>query len=100
MAPPKGSPKSGGRRKGSVNKATAEIREIASKYGPDAIEKLWAIAEKSDSDAAKVSAIREILDRAYGKPAQSMTIGGDAENPLMLKDQRDAAIAAAIRAIR
>ena len=28
------------------------------------------------------------------------TLGGDPNNPIMLKDQRDAAIAAAIRAIR
>jgi hypothetical protein len=58
----------GGRVKGTPNKATAEIKDIARPYGPDCIEKLWAIASSSESDPAKVAAIKEILDRGYGKP--------------------------------
>jgi hypothetical protein len=60
----------GGRVKGTPNKATAEIKDIARPYGPDCIEKLWAIASSSESDPAKVAAIKEILDRGYGKAAQ------------------------------
>jgi hypothetical protein len=44
----------GGRVKGTPNKATAEIKDIARPYGPDCIEKLWAIASSSESDPAKV----------------------------------------------
>lgn len=96
---PKGA-KFGGRVAGTPNKATAEIKELAQEYGPDAIDKLWAIAKKSKSDPAKVAAIRELLDRGYGKPAQSMTLKGDSDNPLMIvsKDQKDAAVKAATRA--
>lgn len=75
-------PKTGGRQKGSLNKVTLEIKEIAAEYGPRAITLLWAIAQASESDAAKVAAIREILDRAYGKPPQATTIKGDPDNPL------------------
>lgn len=73
-------PKYGGRQKGTPNKATADVKALAGKYGPDAIEELWAIAKKSQSDAAKVAAIKELLDRAYGKATQ--IIGGDNDNPL------------------
>jgi len=92
--------KYGGRQKGSVNKVTAEIGNLAREYGPDSVDKLWEIARKSKSDPAKVAAIRELLDRGYGKPAQSMTLKGDPANPLMIvsKDQKDAAVKAATRA--
>lgn len=91
--------KYGGRQKGTLNKTTVELKDIAKKYGPHAIEKLWSIANTSKSDAAKVSAIKELLDRAYGKAAQSMTLKGDANNPLMIvsKGQRDASLAAGLR---
>lgn len=96
---PKGA-KYGGRQKGTVNKVTAEIGEIAREYGPGAVEKLWHIATKSKSDSAKVAAIKEVLDRGYGKAAQSMTLKGDPNNPLMVvsKEQKDAAVIAATRA--
>jgi len=96
---PKGA-KYGGRQKGTPNKVTAEIQAIAREYGPDAVEKLWRIAGKSKSDSAKVAAIRELLDRGYGKAPQSMTLKGDPANPLMIvsKDQKDAAVKAATRA--
>jgi N-methylhydantoinase B/oxoprolinase/acetone carboxylase alpha subunit len=88
-----------GRPKGSPNKATAEIKEIAQQYGAEAISELWGLAKNAQSEQARVSAIKEILDRAYGKATQ--TIAGDKNNPLYIhstKDQRDAATAAAFRA--
>lgn len=63
-----------GRPRGVTNKATREIKSIAQAYGPEAIERLWALATTSDSDAAKVSAIKEILDRGYGKPHQTAEV--------------------------
>ena len=69
--------KLGGRPKGSVNKATASIRELARKYAPDALEELSRLARKADSETARVSAIKELLDRAYGKSPQPMD--GDGE---------------------
>ena len=66
---PKGQ-KYGGRTVGTPNKATAEIKELAQDYGPEALETLAVIMRDSDSDAARVSAARELLDRAYGKASQ------------------------------
>ena len=76
--------KYGGRQKGSLNKTTIELKEIAQQYGSQAIDKLWEIANESESDAAKVSAIKELLDRGFGKSAQSMTLNGgeDGSSPL------------------
>lgn len=66
--------KTGGRVPGSTNKATRAIKEIAQAYGPDAIEKLWTLACGAESEAARVTAIKEILDRGYGKPHQTAEI--------------------------
>jgi len=62
-----------GRPKGAANKITAEIKAVAQKHGPAAIAELARIAAKSESDAARVAACREILDRAYGKSPQAIT---------------------------
>lgn len=78
--PPKGSPKSGGRKKGTPNKATADIRDLAREYTLDAVATIVAVMRSSDSDQARVAAAREILDRGYGKAPQF--IAGDKENPI------------------
>lgn len=65
-----------GRPKGALNKVTAEVKELAQKHGPDAIKTLAKLAKGADSDAAKIAACRELLDRAYGKAAQPVG-GGD-----------------------
>lgn len=62
----------GGRKSGTPNKATAEIREIARKYAPGVIKELARLATQAESEAARVSAIREILDRGFGKSPQPM----------------------------
>lgn len=70
-----GTPKTGGRQKGVPNKATRSLKEIAREYTTEAVEALVGIIRDSDSDAAKVSAAKEILDRGYGKA--SMVLTGD-----------------------
>lgn len=72
--------KTGGRKAGTPNKATAEIKELARQYAPEALEALVNVIRSSDSDAARVAAIREVLDRGYGKSTQY--IGGDEDSPL------------------
>lgn len=72
----KGKKTGGGSRKGRPNKATAEIRELAREYAPDAITELARLAKGALSEAARVSAIKEILDRGYGKPTQPLDHGG------------------------
>ena len=62
-----------GRRKGVPNKATADIKAMAQKYGPAALKTLESVMERSESDAAKVAASKELLDRGYGKAPQDTT---------------------------
>jgi hypothetical protein len=68
----KGEPKTGGRTAGTPNKSTAEIRELAGQYAPVALAELARLGTHANSEQARVSACKEILDRAYGKSTQIM----------------------------
>jgi len=61
-----------GRKKGSINKATADIREAAQQYTEQALTVLVEIAMNGESEAARVAAANSILDRAHGKPRQAV----------------------------
>lgn len=65
----------GGRQKGTPNKTTATLKELARQYTPDALKTLAQIMVSGESEAARVSAANAILDRGYGKP--STVIAGD-----------------------
>lgn len=59
-----------GRPKGLPNKATAEIKELARQYVPEAMIELARLAKEAESEPARVAAIKELFDRAYGKATQ------------------------------
>ena len=59
------------RAKPSESKAAADIRKAAQRYGRRAIEALWEIAAGAESDSARIAAIKEILDRGYGKESRA-----------------------------
>ena len=62
--------KTGGRRKGTPNKATADVKALAQKYTEKAVNALARIMDKGETDAARVAAIKELLDRGHGKSSQ------------------------------
>lgn len=74
--------KTGGRTKGTPNKATADIKALAMKHAPAAMEELARLATKAESEAARVAAIKELFDRGFGRPAQAVKLGEDPDNPL------------------
>lgn len=79
----KGSPKGvkqGGRKPGTPNKATVEIKALAREYCADAMKELARLAIGAESEQARVSAIKELFDRGFGKATQ--TIGGDVDAPI------------------
>lgn len=81
--------KTGGRTKGTPNKATLEIRDLARAYGPEAIAELARLAgltkgAGSESEQTRVSAIKELLDRGYGKATQVIA-GDDTKPPVKLE---------------
>ena len=66
---------------GGRPKVIGEIRELARMYVPDAVAELARLALKAESETARISAIRELLDRAYGKPMQSHEIASLSGGP-------------------
>ena len=64
----------GGRQKGTPNKATAEVRDLALDYGPAAVKELARLSEHAQSEAARVQACNAIIERAYGKSAPGRPI--------------------------
>ena len=54
-------------------------------------EKLRSLADKLIEKAQEgdVSAMRELGDRLDGKPAQALTLAGDADNPVIAKIVRE-----------
>ncbi len=74
----------GGRKAGVPNKVGAEVRAIAGKYTKDAIERLAFLMKNAESEQAQVSACKELLDRAHGRPAQAVT-GEDGVGPVKLE---------------
>src|SRR5262245_40232460 len=79
MAKRKGSPKTGGRKKGTPNIITRELKEICRQEAPILVKELIRLAMEAESEAVRVAAIREMFDRGFGKAAQpiegSMTYG-------------------------
>lgn len=59
----------GGRVKGTPNKVTLELKDLARQYTPDALKALVEVVREG-SEGARVSAAKEILDRGYGKASQ------------------------------
>lgn len=79
-----GGPKTGGRAKGTPNKATRDIKQAAREYTEQALATLVKVMEGGEGvpAAAQVSAAREILDRAYGKPMQAVEHSGPNGGPM------------------
>ena len=50
--------------------AAGQIRKAAQRHGVKAVEMLWAIAAGAESDSARIAALKEILDRGYGKESR------------------------------
>jgi hypothetical protein len=67
-----------GRKKGSKNKSTIaqglSLSALAQNYAPEPIEELVRIMQHGDSGAARMSAANSLLDRGFGKAAQSIDL--------------------------
>jgi hypothetical protein len=83
MAGSKPGERRGGRKKGSLNKATADVKAAAQQYTAPALKTLAGIMRKSESDAARVAAAKELLDRGHGKSPQPQT-GEGGTGPIAL----------------
>ena len=61
-----------GRKPGVPNKSKGEIKELALQYAPEAVAELARLAREAESEQTRLGAIKEILDRAYGKSVQML----------------------------
>ena len=73
-----------GRPKGVPNKATADLKALAQVHGPAVIAKLAVMAgltteAPAENEGTRVAAMKELLDRGYGKSVQPQS-GPDGES--------------------
>lgn len=73
---PKGHPRWGGRKKGTPNKSTAEIKELAAQYGPAAVATLAHLMFNAETEQLKKDASVELLNRGYGRAPQQIQHAG------------------------
>ena len=72
----------GGRKKGTPNRISTEIREAARRYGREALQLHVKLMRASKNEDVRQRSANVILDRAYGRPSQ---VNSDVEdNPLQL----------------
>jgi hypothetical protein len=69
--------KTGGRKPGSLNKATSELKDLARVHTEAAVLELARLASGAQSEQARVAAIKELLDRGHGKATQLIDAGAD-----------------------
>jgi hypothetical protein len=67
---------------GGRPKVIGALRDLARQHAPEAISELARIATKGKSEAARIAAIRELLDRGYGKPTQPVSGDGEDSAPI------------------
>ena len=72
---------------GGRPKEDGEIRELARQHGPVAIAKLVEHMNAEDARLSQSAAIA-LLDRGFGKPAQSLNVGGQEDNPFIVQPVR------------
>lgn len=76
MAQRGGKRQGAGRKPGKVGQAKRQLMDMAKDHAEAALKTLADIAEDNEAPhSARVSAATAILDRAYGRPPQSMTVG-------------------------
>lgn len=64
-----------GRPKGALNKVGLGLREAAQQYTQKAIDTLVEIMTDTEATpAVRVSSANSLLDRAYGRPSQSIEV--------------------------
>ena len=76
---PKGQPKTGGRKKGTPNHATVEIKELARSHCADAIAKIVSLMHSAVNEQVQMAAAKELIDRGYGKAVQAIEADVKAE---------------------
>ena len=67
---------------GGRPKVLAEVQELARQHAPSAIAELARLALKAKRETARIAAIRELLDRGYGRSRQAVEVSAPVGDPL------------------
>jgi hypothetical protein len=60
---------------GGMSRGVGEVKRLAQQHGPEMIDALVAIVrDKKAPHVARVAAAREVLDRGFGRPEQSVSV--------------------------
>jgi hypothetical protein len=91
---PKGTPKTGGRSKGTPNKATVEVRTLCQRLIEDP-EYQTRFKARLLEGALPPGVEQMVWGYAYGKPKETVELQGDAASPIqtimrVIVDPRDA----------
>lgn len=81
--------KFGGRQRGTPNKATASVKELADAYTEEALRTLAGIMRNPKAPPqARVSAANALLDRGHGKAPQALAVelGADKSLAMLIAD--------------
>lgn len=79
--------------RGGRSHATIVLSEIAAAKTPEAIQTLYELMMGSKNDAVRLAAANSLLDRAHGRPRQSVAIDAPDMNGLHLDALRKLATA-------
>jgi hypothetical protein len=82
MPKPKGSPKTGGRKKGTPNKATDSIRALLNDLFPEErLKRLWEFHLKTEVSSTRYRTFEMANHYLFGKPATPI-IGSEDQPPV------------------
>ncbi len=87
MAAHKGCEKTGGRQKGTPNKATADIKAALRMHGDEFVEALIELT-KSDDERVRLGALQTAFDRGFGKAVQTIEAELSVYDSLSLAEQQ------------
>ncbi len=86
MAAHKGCIKTGGRKKGTPNKITADIKAAFRLHGDELVKALIKLT-KSKDERVRLGAIQTAMDRGFGKPVQHIEAEVSVYDSLSLAEQ-------------
>jgi hypothetical protein len=79
-----------GRKKGTPNRLTRNVKQYAAQFGEEAIDTLVAMMRNPETPPNSiVSAAKELLERGFGRPSQTVEVSGDVAyvDPTLLKER-------------
>lgn len=92
-------PAGSGRKAGTPNKSTADVRAAAQLHGLEALKTLIHLMRNAEEDSVRRACANDILDRGFGKPRQQVEASGPDGGPIQTETITDAQRVAALMTI-